>query len=85
MERLGAHLGSRSRSLLERSARESESLVDKSGTVIAQFKSSVSRIGCANKAQLRANLKYEPKSDSALVLRRNAEKNPWRGVKRPEI
>jgi len=35
--------------------------------------------------ELIANPKYKLKSDSKLVLRRKAEKNSWKRVKRLEI
>ena len=54
--------------LLESKAIEGDSPVNKISMVIGQLRSSVPWIGCMNLAQLRANFKYESKSDSVLVL-----------------
>ena len=54
--------------ILERITIEGYSPVNKTSMVIAHTKSSVPWIGRMNMAQLRANLKYESKSDSVLVL-----------------
>ena len=83
--RLDAHLSLLSWSLLESSAKESYSLVNKVNMVIVQYMSSAPRIGCVKTAELIANFKYESKSDSEIVPWGKAEKYLWRGVKRPEI
>ena len=68
VERAGAQLNFSSRSSLESGAAKSDSLVGEGSMLISCFKSSTSWIGRANMALLKANLKYEFKSDSALVL-----------------
>ena len=73
--RVSAHLNLFSWSLLERSVLESDSLVDKISTVIAQHKISAPRIGRTKTAELTANLKYELKSDREIVPWGKAEKH----------
>ena len=69
------HLNLWSRSFLERNIVESDNLVDWTSMVIFRFESSASRLGRVNTALLRANFKYESKSDSEIVPRGKAEKH----------